>query len=91
MAAVSKLIIAEGGAEFREARTELAGTIEWNSRFTAYCSPRKKLKKLAGRTKVNHWSSRSGTPIFVVIVHGSPLLRAGLLPVKGLLASLSTL
>ena len=54
MAAVSTLIIAEGGAEFREARVELAGIIVWNSRFTAYCRPRKKLKKLAGRTKVNH-------------------------------------
>jgi hypothetical protein len=51
---MSKLIIAEGGAEFREARAESAGMIGWNSRFTAYCSPRKKLKKLAGRTKVNH-------------------------------------
>jgi hypothetical protein len=51
---VSKIIVAESGAEFREAHAELAGIIEWYSRFTAYCSPRKKLKKLAGRTKVNH-------------------------------------
>ena len=54
MAAVLKIIVAEGGVEFREARAELAGIIGWNSRFTAYCSPRRKLKKLAGRTKVNH-------------------------------------
>ena len=73
MAAVLKIIVAEGGVEFREARAELAGIIGWNSRFTAYCSPRRKLKKLAGRTKVNHWPSRSGTWIFWVAVCDSPL------------------
>ena len=51
---VSKIIVVEGGVEFREARAELAATIGWNSRFTAYCSPRKESKKLAERTKVNH-------------------------------------
>jgi hypothetical protein len=54
VAAVSEIKFAEGEVELREARGELARTIGWNSRFTAYCSPRKKLKKLAGRTKVNH-------------------------------------